>query len=181
METLLEDCRVLDCAGELGALCGRILGDLGADVIKVEPPGGEATRQLGPFVDGIRHPDRSLRFWAANANKRGIVLDLDAPEDRDRLLALAEDAHIVVDSEPPGEMARRGLDHESLARHNPGIITVSITPFGAEGPRAQWRGPDLVLAATSGQVHPNGDEDGPPVPIAVRQPPPRADGHTPGP
>jgi crotonobetainyl-CoA:carnitine CoA-transferase CaiB-like acyl-CoA transferase len=174
METLLEDCRVLDCAGELGALCGRILGDLGADVIKVEPPGGEATRHLGPFVDGIQHPDRSLRFWAANANKRGIVLDLDAAEDRDRLLGLAEDAHIVVDSEPPGVMARRGLDHESLARHNPGIITVSITPFGAAGPRAQWRGPDLVLAATSGQVHLNGDEDRPPVRISVPQSPPQA-------
>jgi crotonobetainyl-CoA:carnitine CoA-transferase CaiB-like acyl-CoA transferase len=173
-ETLLTDCRVLDCAGELGALCGRILGDLGADVIKIEPPGGDPARHLGPFVDGIAHPDRSLRFWAANANKRSAVLDLDTRDGAERLRGLAAGAHIVVDSEAPGVMARRGLDHAALAERNPGIITVSITPFGEDGPRSGWRGPDLVLAATSGQVHLNGDEDRPPVRISIPQAAPQA-------
>ena len=123
-EALLTDCRVLDCAGELGALCGRILGDLGADVIKIEPPGGDPARHLGPFVDGVAHPDRSLRFWAANANKRSAVLDLDTTDGAELLRRLAERAHMVVDCEAPGVMARRGLDHAALAGRNPGIITV---------------------------------------------------------
>jgi crotonobetainyl-CoA:carnitine CoA-transferase CaiB-like acyl-CoA transferase len=173
-QTLLDDCLVLDCAGELGALCGRILGDLGADVIKVEPVGGDPARQLPPFVDGVPHIDRSLRFWAFNQNKRSCVIDLDSDDGCRALLRLAETAHIVVDTEPPERMAARGLGHADLAQRNPGIITVSITPFGEDGPRAQWRGPDLVLAATGGHVHLNGDEDRPPVRISIPQAAPQA-------
>ena len=173
-DTLLDDCRVLDCTGELGALCGRILGDLGADVVKVEPPGGDPARALPPFVDGVPHPDRSLRFWAFNQNKRSCVLDLDTPAGREAFLRLAATAHIVVDSHPPGTMAGRGLGHAQLAAVHPGIITVAITPFGEDGPRAQWRGPDLILAAAGGHVHLNGDEDRPPVRITVPQAAPQA-------
>jgi benzylsuccinate CoA-transferase BbsE subunit len=173
-ERLLDDCRVLDCAGELGALCGRILGDLGADVVKIEPLGGDPARALPPFVDAVPHPDRSLRFWAFNQNKRSCVLDLDDATGRGAFLALAARAHIVVETEQPGVMTARGLGHENLAARNPGIITVSITPFGQDGPRAHWHGPDLVLAATGGHVHLNGDEDRPPVRITVPQAAPQA-------
>jgi len=173
-DTLLTECRVLDCAGELGALCGRILGDLGADVVKVEPPGGDPARLLPPFVDGVPHADRSLRFWAFNQNKRSCVLDLDTEVGRDSFLRLVETAHIVVETESPGTMAGRGLGHEACAGRNPGIITVSITPFGQDGPRAHWRGPDLVLAATGGHVHLSGDEDRPPVRITMPQAAPQA-------
>src|SRR5689334_10527279 len=114
-ETLLDDCRVLDCTGELGALCGRILRDLGADVVKVEPPGGDPARSLPPFVDGVPHPDRSLRFWAFNQNKRSCILDLDSAAGRERFLRLCARTHIVVDSEPPGTMVARGRGHAQLA------------------------------------------------------------------
>lgn len=173
-DTLLGRCRVLDCAGELGALCGRILGDLGADVVKVEPPGGDPARRLPPFVDGIPHLDRSLRFWAFNQNKRSVVLDLDTPPGREALLRLVETAHVLVETETPGVMAARGLDYAACASVNPGLIYVSVTPFGQDGPRAHWRGPDLVLAATGGHVHLSGDEDRPPVRITVPQAAPQA-------
>ena len=147
---------------------------LGADVVKVEPPGGDPARQLPPFADGVPHGDRSLRFWAFNQNKRSCVLDLDSVDGRDTFLRLVDSAHIIVETEAPGVMAARGIGHGDCAARNPGVITVSVTPFGQDGPRALWRGPDLVLAATGGHVHLSGDEDRPPVRITVPQAAPQA-------
>src|SRR5262245_16999252 len=146
-----------------------MLADLGADVIQVEPPGGAAARRRGPFAGGLADPERSL-YWRAYArNKRGIVLDLDAPEGRRGLLAFAETADFLIESAAPGEMARRGLGPAELAVRNPALIVVSITPFGQDGPKAGHAATDLTLLAAGGPLALTGDEDRPPVRLAVPQ------------
>src|SRR6266404_2965066 len=94
-EAVLSPYRVLDLTTERGMLCGQILGDLGADVIKVEPPGGSSARQLGPFFDDQPHPDRSLYWWSYNRNKRGITLDLTRSEGRDLLIRLVKESDFL--------------------------------------------------------------------------------------
>ena len=123
--------RVLDLCGERGMLCGQLLADLGADVILVEPPGGAAARRAGPFLGDVEDPERSLEFLAFNRNKRSLVLDLDTPEGRDELRALARGADFLIESDAPGAMARRGLGYADLSAENPGLIYVSITAFGS--------------------------------------------------
>lgn len=105
---MLSPYRVLDLTNERGQLCGQILGDLGADVILVEPPGGSRSRH-GPFYQDEPHPDRSLYFWAFNRNKRGITLDLDSADDRSKLKRLVAGADFLIESETPGYLAARGL------------------------------------------------------------------------
>ena len=137
---MLSPYRVLDLSDESGLLCGQILADLGADVIQVEPRGGSPARRLGPYRGGEAGIERSL-FWAAyTRNKRGIALDLEDEADRALLLRLAAGADFLIESERPGRMARLGLAYEDLARIQPGIVYVSITPFGQTGPKAHWRG-----------------------------------------
>ena len=104
----LSPYRVIDLTGRQGALCGRILGDLGADVIKVEPPGGDPARGAGPFYRDTGHPDDSLSFWAYNANKRSVVLDLEQAEDRDGVRGLIAGADFVIESAPPGYLDASG-------------------------------------------------------------------------
>src|SRR4029079_2642458 len=123
---------------EWGILTGNILADLGADVVAVEQPGGSAARRLGPFRGDSGGPEDSL-FWAAYArNKRGITLDLETEDGRGRLRELATGADILVESHEPGSMAARGLGYEALAAVTPRLIVASITPFGQDGPKAQW-------------------------------------------
>src|SRR5229473_1269340 len=99
---MLNPYRVLDLTNERGLLCGQILGDLGADVIKIEPLGGAHARSFGPFLDDIKDPERSLYWWAFNRNKRSITLNLDRPEGRRILEQLAGPAHFLIESETPG-------------------------------------------------------------------------------
>ena len=106
----LEDVRVLEVGGELGAWCGKLLGDMGADVIKVEPPSGDRTRAWEPFYRGEPHPDRSLFFWHYNTSKRGVTLDLETERGRGIFRALAASADVVVDSAPPGRLDALGID-----------------------------------------------------------------------
>jgi len=94
----LAGLRVLDLSDHKGALCGRLLADMGADVIKVEPPGGDSARRIGPFLDDLPHPDRSLFFWFYNLNKRSLTLDLKRSRGADLLLALAGSADVVIDT-----------------------------------------------------------------------------------
>ncbi len=101
--------RVLEIGSELGEYCGKVLAGLGADVVRVEPPGGEATRQYGPFYHDEPHTDRSLYFWHYNLGKRSVVLDLDAAEGRGRFAQLANAADVVVDSAPHGHLGERGI------------------------------------------------------------------------
>ena len=103
--SILSPYRVLDLTTERGLLCGQMLADLGADVIKVEPPGGSSARNIGPFYKDVPHPDRSLYWWAYNRNKRAITLDLERDAGRDLLLRLVERADFLIESHNPGYLA----------------------------------------------------------------------------
>lgn len=162
---MLSAYRILDLSDEQGLLCGQILADLGADVIQVEPPGGSTARRQGPFAGDIRDPERSLFWWAYTRNKRSLVLDLEAPGGRDELRALARTADFLIESGAPGDLARRGLGYEDLAAQNPGLVYVSITPFGQDGPKADRPATDLTLWAAAGPLILTGDEDRAPVRI----------------
>jgi crotonobetainyl-CoA:carnitine CoA-transferase CaiB-like acyl-CoA transferase len=144
---LLGGCRVLDLADLSGAVCGRILADLGADVVKVEPPGGEADRLQPPFVGGAENAERSIPWLAANVNKRGVTLDLGSPDGRALFTRLAATARIVVESSAPGQLRALGLE-DAVA----GAIVVSITPYGQDGPLAASPGSDLEVTAASGSL-----------------------------
>src|SRR4029450_5891695 len=166
---MLSPYRVLDLTTHRGLLCGQILGDLGADVIHVEPPGGAPARRLGPFAGDVPHPDRSLFWWAQTRNQRSITLDLDATQGRDILRQLVRRAHFVLESDEPGAMAARGLGPDELRAVNPSLVSVSITPFGQDGPKAHWASSDLVLLAAGGPLYLTGDDDRPPVRLPVPQ------------
>jgi crotonobetainyl-CoA:carnitine CoA-transferase CaiB-like acyl-CoA transferase len=160
---LLENCRVLDFTNETGFLCGKILGDLGADVIKVERPGGDPSRNLGPFYKDIPDPEKNLYWLAYNHNKRGITLDITTETGKEILLKLVEKSDILIETFPPGYLKKLELDYPSLTRIRPDIIVTSITPFGQTGPYKNYKGSDLVLTAMSGFMSVLGDPDKPPV------------------
>jgi crotonobetainyl-CoA:carnitine CoA-transferase CaiB-like acyl-CoA transferase len=166
---MLSPYRVLDLTNERGLLCGQILADLGADVIKVEPPGGSPAREIGPFYQDQPHPDRSLYWWAYNRSKRAITLDIDAAEGKEVLFRLVERAHFFIESDRPGFFAERGLGYGDLAAINPGLVYISITPFGQDGPKAGYADSDLVILAAGGPLMLTGDDDRPPVRVSVPQ------------
>ncbi|MBI4234499.1 MAG: CoA transferase [Chloroflexi bacterium] len=155
--------RVLDLSDEKGFYCGKMLGDLGADVILAEPPGGHPARNIGPFYQGIPHPERSLLWWSLNTSKRGITLGLETADGRALLRRLVERVDVVVECFPPGHMARLGLGFDDLVKINPRVILTSITPFGQTGPYAHYKGADIVGLAMGGLMYIIGDPDRPPV------------------
>ena len=169
MEPPLSGYRVLDLSNELGFLCGRLLGDLGADVIKVEPPGGDPSRLLAPFLDGDRDPEKSLYFFAYNFNKRSVTLDLAQEAGRGLFLRLVGSADFVVETAPPGRLDALGLGYDALRGINPKLVMTSITPFGQTGPRSAYKGDDLICCATGGFMFANGDEDREPLRVGVPQ------------
>jgi len=152
----LDGLRVLDLADESGALAGKLLGDLGADVVAVEPPGGMRARTIGPFWRDEPHPNRSLFHWYYATSKRSIVLDLESAAGRDAFHVLAEGADVLIQTGAPGALARRNLDYETLAARNPRLVVASITPFGRTGPWRDRGGSELVAAALAGMVYVNG-------------------------
>ncbi len=161
--------RVLDASEGGFNWCGKLLADLGADVIKIEPPGGSPTRMRGPFVDDIPDPNRSL-FWAAYCvNKRSVILDLQSPSDAARFRSLAADADILIESFRPGFMNALGLGYDQLSDENPALIYTSISPFGQTGPYSQYSAPDLVAWSMGGMQYLCGDADRPPVRIGAPQ------------
>jgi crotonobetainyl-CoA:carnitine CoA-transferase CaiB-like acyl-CoA transferase len=166
---MLGGCRVLDLTTERGLLCGQILGDLGADVIKVEPPGGSPVRAVGPFFKDAPGLERSVHWWAYNRNKRAITLNLETVKGREILQLLAAKADFLLESENPGAMAQRGLGYEDLRARNPGLVYVSITPFGPDGPKASYADSDLIIMAAGGVLVLYGDEDRPPIRMSVPQ------------
>lgn len=166
---MLDAYRVLDLADDGALLCGQILGDLGADVIAVEPPTGRRARAAGPFRQGERYADRSLNWWALNRNKRGMTLDLETEAGRERLRDLARGADVLIESHAPGYLGGRGLGYRELSAVNPRLVMVSITPFGQEGPKSSWAASDLTVWAASGAQIICGDADRPPVSLAVPQ------------
>ena len=171
---MLNPYRVLDLTTERGLLCGQILGDLGADVITVEPPGGSPARQLGPFYKDQPDPNGSLYWWAYNRNKRSITLDITTDEGKTLLRRLAKSARFFIESDMPGALAELGLGYADLAADNPALIYVSITPFGQDGPKASYADSDLVILAAGGPLILTGDEDRPPVRVSVPQAYPHA-------
>lgn len=166
---LLPPYRILDLTDEKGQFCARILGDVGADVIKVEPPGGCSARNIGPFYRDIPHSENSLFWFAYNANKRGITLNLETEDGREIFKALVRAADIVVESYPPGHMQALGLGYDVLCEIKPNIILTSITPFGQRGPYAEFQVSDLVCWSMGGFAYLTGDPDRPPVQISFPQ------------
>lgn len=160
-EALLTPYRVLDLTDEKGWLCGKILADMGADVIKLEPPGGDLGRNLGPYYHGEPGASKSLHWLAYNTNKRGITLDITTADGRTLFKQLVASADIVIESYEPAYMSRLGLGYIDLEKLNPGVVMVSITPFGQTGPYVDeaYRSSDMVLWAMSGFMFPNGDPD----------------------
>lgn len=165
----LDGVRVLDLATEQGLMCGRLLADLGADVIKVERPGGDPARASGPFYKDVPGPDRSLAWQFLNLNKRGVTIDIETRPGADLLRRLVTTADILVESFAPGRMARLGLDYPALSKLNPRLIMVSISPFGQTGPYRDWKAADIVEMAMGGWMSPSGDADRPPVRCSVEQ------------
>src|SRR5215207_1763355 len=141
----LAGMRVVDMADEKGETCGRYLADLGADVIRVEPPGGARSRRLPPF-----HGEMSLSFAVRNANKRGVALDLAAPADRQRLLSVLDAADAWIETTRPGTLTALGLSPDAVLARNPELVITSITDFGQSGGYRHWEGNDWVHVAMSG-------------------------------
>ena len=168
-EHLLEGYRALDLTDEKGLLCGRTLGDWGADVIKVERPGGDPARNIGPFFKDIPEPEKSLYWFATNANKRGITLNMETADGRKIFNRLVKTSDFVLESFDPGYMEGVGLGYATLEKLNPGIIMTSITPFGQTGPYSHFKGSDMVLWAMGGIMNLCGDADRPPVQLSVPQ------------
>ncbi len=161
--------RVLDLTEGGINWCGKLLADLGADVIKIEPPGGSPTRNRGPFYKDERHPERSLFWYAYCVNKRGITLNLESKEGQRLFRKLASSADFVLESFAPGHMESLGLGYERLSATNPGLIMTSVTPFGQTGPHAHYRATDLISWSMGGMQYASGDEDRPPVRISFPQ------------
>ena len=155
----LDGLRVVEVASEHAAFAGKMLGDLGADVIVVEPLGGHASRAYGPFADDVEDPERSLWWWHYNTSKRGVVLDLDTPAGAEQFRTLAAAADIVLEGEAPDTLAARGLDHPDLRAGHEELIWVSVTPFGRSGTRAHEPATDLTLLAGGGPVWSCGYDD----------------------
>ena len=167
--SMLSPYRVFDLTTERGLLCGQMLGDMGADVIKVEPPGGSTARRIGPFYKDQPDPNRSLYWWAYNRNKRSITLDIEGDAGRGLLRRLVESADFLIESYNPGYLVQRGFGFEDLTRVNPALIYVSITPFGQDGPKASYADSDLIMMAASGPLILAGDADRPPVRLSIPQ------------
>ena len=169
MQSLLGNFRVLDLTDEKGLLCGKILGDLGADVVKIERPGGDAARNFGPFYHDIPNPKKSLFWFAFNTSKRGITLDIETNDGQRIFKRLAETADFVVESFPPGYLAQLGLGYSALREINPRIIMTSISPFGQAGPYKDYKACDIVIMAMGGLMYICGDADRAPIRISVEQ------------
>lgn len=159
----LEGLKVLDMSGLAGQYCGKQFSDLGAEVILVEPLNGSTVRYQGPFLDNHNHPEFSLSFTYFNAGKRSLCIDLDRPEGQLIFVELAKRADLLIESEKPGVMARRGLDYASLASVAPGLVMTSITPFGQSGPYSNYESEDIVALALGGMLYLGGYPDSPPI------------------
>ena len=166
---MLSPYTVLDLSDDRGELASMVLGDLGADVIKVEPPQGSSSRRMGPLMEDAPEEERSLHYFAFNRNKRGVTLDLAADEGRQALLSLVEKADFLIESAPPGQMAREGLGFDALRQVNPCLVYVAITAYGQDGPHAEFPASDLTLAAMGGPMSLQGHSDRAPVRITVPQ------------
>ena len=158
----LDDVRVLDLTGEIGQYCTKLLADLGADVVKIEPPGGDPVRALPPFYHDEQDPQKSLYWLNLNTSKKSVTLDLGKPEGRALFERLVATADIVVETGEPGYLDGLGLGYEGLSAIKPDVILTSITGFGQTGPHAHYKAPDIVGVAMGGVMWLAGDPADPP-------------------
>ena len=163
---LLAPYRVLDLTDERGLLAGKILADLGADVVQIEPPGGNPARNIGPFYGDDPQPEKSLFWWAYAANKRSITLDLEQKDGQALLKKMVAEADFLVESFAPGYLDTLGLGYDVLAEINPKLVMVSITPFGQDGPYSNYQATDIVGMALGGFMYLTGDDDRAPIRIS---------------
>ena len=157
--TALEGLRVIELSSERGALAGKLLADMGAEVVVVEPPGGDRMRTYEPFLRDEPGPERSLYWWHYNTSKLGVTLNLDVEEDRERFRQLVETADVLIECEEPGRLASLELDHPAFRESAPRLVYVSITPFGRSGPGANDAATDLTVLAGGGPVWNCGYDD----------------------
>ncbi|MYB21992.1 MAG: CoA transferase [Chloroflexi bacterium] len=166
-DTLLQGVRVLDLATPRAEMTGRVLADMGAEVIKVEPSAGADARRLPPFSDS--EPGRSLYWAQMGLGKRSVVIDLDSAPGRDEFRSLLATADVLIESFDPGTMASLGLGYDDVKNELPDLIYVSVTPYGQDGPHADRPATDLTLESAGGLVGLQGDGDRPPVPVGLPQ------------
>jgi crotonobetainyl-CoA:carnitine CoA-transferase CaiB-like acyl-CoA transferase len=140
----LEGVRVIELSQAVsGPYCGKLFADYGADVVKVEPPGGDVARHWGPFPNDAPHPETSGTFFFLNTNKRGITLDVTGDRGREIFRQLVRQADVLIENYHPHQMRDWGLDYGALSAVNPNLVMISITPFGQTGPYSEWNGCDL--------------------------------------
>ncbi len=163
---LLSGLRVLDLADQKGVYCCKMLADMGAEVIKIEPPGGDPMRKIGPFLSGEPHPEKSLYWFHMNTNKRSVTLNLDVEQGQELLKRLATTSDVMVETFPPGKLEEMKLGYEVLSEVNARLILASLTPFGQTGPWRSYQSSDLVASALGGLMSLCGWPDGPPERIA---------------
>jgi benzylsuccinate CoA-transferase BbsE subunit len=163
IEGMLSPYRVLDLTNERGLFSGKLLGDLGADVIKIERPGGDPARSFGPFFHDIPDPEKSLYWIGLNTNKRGITLNIKSAAGQAIFKNLCRTADILFESFDPDYMDGLGLGYTALKEVNPRLIVASITGFGQSGPYRDYKAPSIVLWALSGQAYITGDADRSPL------------------
>ena len=169
MTSFLGGYRVLDLTNEVGSLCGKLLGDIGAEVIKIEPPGGDASRNIGPFYKDIPHPEMSLYWFFAHMNKKGITLDIETADGQELFKSMVAGADFVIESFEPGYLHGLGLCYEELEKIRPDLVMTSITPFGQNGPYAHYKTTDLVGVSMAGMVRLYGEFDRQPNRISAPQ------------
>lgn len=166
---LLSAYRILDLTNEKGFLCGKLLGDLGAEVLKIERPGGDLARNIGPFYHDIPDPENSLFWLSFNTSKKGITLDIESIKGKNVFLSLVKKSDCIVESYDSGHLEAIGLGDSVLKKLNPKIILVSIKSFGSTGPYKNYLSCDLILWALSGLLFICGDPDRPPVRVSFPQ------------
>lgn len=167
--SLLYPYFALDLTNERGYLCGKILADLGADVLKVEKPAGDPGRRTGPFYHDEPDTGKSLSWLAYNAGKKSITLNIESCDGKALFIRLIEKADFLLESFDPGYMESLGLGYDELRHINSGLVWVAITPFGQQGPYKNYKDSDLVCSAFSGTMYIAGDRDRPPVRISLPQ------------
>lgn len=164
---LLEGVRVLDLTHGPGYLCGKILADMGADVVLIEPPAGSPGRRVAPFAPGVAPRESSLSFWAQNSNKRGVTLDYGCPSGAELLERLLTTADILIEDHQPGEAGQLGFGYNELRSRYPSLIYVSISPYGQDGPYSQLRATDLTLQGMGTHMTVTGDRDRAPCRLSI--------------
>ena len=165
----LQHLRVLDLGGPSAQFATRLLGDLGADVIKIEPPAGDPLRSQPPFANGQPGPERSIPFLADNHNKRSVVLDLETDDGRDNLRRLAATADVLVETFDRTYLDDRDLGYADLSRSNPRLIHAAVSPYGRFGPRRDYVGTELTVQAMNGVMYIHGDGEARPCMVPAEQ------------